>query len=479
MIAFALLALLGLALAMSSGLEPDVSNVVQDEPESPDEPTGDQNPPDDLLNEDEPDAESPPLPVEQPPFGDTGANETFNGTEQADTLNGGAGDDTLLGLGGDDSLFGDEAPRIGTGSPWNGNDLLDGGAGNDVLAGNGGNDTMLGGAGNDLIWDADLAWYDGENISVVDGGDGDDSIHVDGGSTVTGGAGNDSISVYVWDARDEASELTDFDPGDDSLSVFLSVPDNAPVDFSLREGTGGVGHELLNGDDVLVRFPGLASVTLDNIDIVVQADEDAGDATVTGDDSGLTILGNTSDNTLIGGDGDDRIIAGIGEYGAVILPTGASYQVGSNLAEGGGGNDTLIGEGTSVSFYYPNDDSSELIRLESVHRDTLNGGEGDDLLFSVHGNDLIGGDGADTFALVHVLSDIDPTQILDFNAAEDRIQVQVGWNLDGPVPRDIEIQVWDDGLGSDLYMDDLLIARITGGQTLTADDIERVDRIIV
>ena len=69
-------------------------------------------------------------------------------------------------------------------------------------------------------------------------------------------------------------------------------------------------------------------------------------------------------------------------------------------------------------------------------------------------------------------------EILDFNPDEDRIIAPMGAVRDLPDPEAIRIEVWDDGLGSDLFLDDFLLARVTGGQTLQAQDIVQVDRLL-
>ncbi len=89
-------------------------------------------------------------------FGGDG-NDTLTGGSGNDQLFGEAGDDTLLGKGGDDFLFG--------------------GAGNDVLTGGTGNDQVFGQAGDDR-----MIWNPGEGTDLNEGGDGIDTVEVNGGN---------------------------------------------------------------------------------------------------------------------------------------------------------------------------------------------------------------------------------------------------------------------------------------------------------
>src|SRR5499427_7989042 len=109
-----------------------------------------------------------------------GGNDTItldetNGALPAAQLFGGAGNDTLTGGSGNDVLFGGagDDTLLGKG----GNDLLFGGAGNDVLIGGTGDDQVFGQAGNDRI-----IWNPGDGTDLNEGGDGVDTVEVNGGN---------------------------------------------------------------------------------------------------------------------------------------------------------------------------------------------------------------------------------------------------------------------------------------------------------
>src|SRR5262249_32750506 len=89
-------------------------------------------------------------------FGGAG-NDTLTGGSGADQLFGEAGNDTLLGKGGADFLFG--------------------GADNDTLTGGDGDDQAFGESGNDRI-----IWNPGDDTDLNEGGDGSDTVEVNGGN---------------------------------------------------------------------------------------------------------------------------------------------------------------------------------------------------------------------------------------------------------------------------------------------------------
>ena len=114
----------------------------------------------------------------------TDGDDLLVGGAGGDTIQGGAGDDTLQGLAGDDSLAG--------------------GAGADQLYGGDGDDTLDGGTAPDGRFD------------FLDGGAGQDQLHLEGATLAKGGAGADT---FIFAAR----------PAPDGLMGMV-------LDFSSREG---------------------------------------------------------------------------------------------------------------------------------------------------------------------------------------------------------------------------------------------------
>ena len=92
--------------------------------------------------------------------------ENVEGSAFADTLVGDANANRLTGLGGNDLLYGEASPAFTTGAT----DVLDGGDGNDTLHGYVGNDTLDGGNGGDAIYgDAgvDTVTYASRGVALV------------------------------------------------------------------------------------------------------------------------------------------------------------------------------------------------------------------------------------------------------------------------------------------------------------------------
>ena len=437
----------------------------------------------------------------------TGQNDTIFGGEGGDTVNGGfgydliyggTGDDNLQGLNGQDTLHGDGGSDTIGGSA--GNDLLYGGGSNDTLAGSEGNDllygddgddyfapqdgqgedTIYGGGGADLIFEGTVPFYDGPNISVIDGGGGGDTIHFNGGSTITGGGGDDALSLWHNQTDAGPSLITDFDPRSDSLTVYLDgVTASTGSEFRLEDWANGQGADLFYGDELLAEIAGAQGLDPSTIALNVSLDQNGGDISFTDGENGTLIYGNHSDNDIFGGGGDDYIIAG----DQPVFGSTSNYQGGEDLVDGGAGNDTLSGSGGT--FYVgPEGDTDAPVppqRFQEIARDTLLGGDGDDVLMSENGNDLTGGAGADVFGISHLTGEdavgftLDPTVITDFNPAEDEIVLTNGSIPPGAV---LSIMVWPNGAGSDILAGGTVVAEVTGGQGLTVADIRLENYLI-
>ena len=131
-------------------------------------------------------------------YGDYNSYDALNATEEQlkgmfnDTIFGGEGADTIFGGYGVDYIdagTGDDRATLGSGGGY-----LDGGEGNDTLYGSTGNDTIYGGPGDDAIQDS---YATGDDFA--DGGAGNDTIryqyHKVGSLTLVGGDGNDTIDL--------------------------------------------------------------------------------------------------------------------------------------------------------------------------------------------------------------------------------------------------------------------------------------------
>ncbi len=246
----------------------------------------------------------------------------FDGGEGSDTVTGSLVRDTIRGGDGDDHLFGD-----------GGNDSMRGGDGDDVLDGQDGNDLLLGEIGFDTL----------------DGNSGDDQLFGgDDRDFLVGGVGNDTLSGDL--GRDTLNGKS----GDDSL-------------------LGGEGVDRLyggNGDDTLDGGRDNDSLYGNN-----------GDDRLLGDHGADSIKGGNGNDTLVGGDGDDKLL---GERGDDQIGGGDGSDTlngsrGDDILVGGDGDDTLLaGSGADVVLGNLGDD---YVDGQGGTRDTISGGEGQDLFF--------------------------------------------------------------------------------------------------
>ncbi|WP_158287655.1 calcium-binding protein [Falsiroseomonas bella] len=234
----------------------------------------------------------------------------------ADALAGYRGDDTLIAGAGNDTLLGEHD-----------NDSLSAGEGDDLLIGGTGFDTLDGGGGNDLLRDNLPSVLD-PTADLLQGGAGADTIEAGGaGDTIDGGAGND----LLWlDLSNETG----------SLSVTLAAD---PAAFAV--GT-------LGGTLLLVRGVEALHLAGTQAGDVVDATAQIGADTLYGQGGNDILLAGGGHDSLHGGAGNDRLLG----------------MAGSDRLVGGDSNDTLVGAGGA---------------------DTLDGGQGRDLLLGGAGNDWL------------------------------------------------------------------------------------------
>ena len=353
-----------------------------------------------------------------------------------DTLQGSSGEDDICALGGDDTI-----------TASGGDDMIDAGDGDDTVYAGDGRDSVVAGAGDDTV-------EGGDGDDMIDGGDGDDTLSGGRGEdTIMGGAGADVIEGGRHD------DTIDGGDGNDDTASYKNSDDK--VDVSLAEAIDSRGDA--------------ARDTLTNIENLIGSDSEDGD-TLTGNGEDNTLTGGGGPDTLNGGGGDDTLIGGattvdalnggddadtaswedeknieddpdtetvmetyvaknvevdiskspVGDppvftatYDGVASDTIATVEVtdendvksnvstienftggdgddtftgdaGNNVLNGGDGKDTLDGGGgDDVLVAGPGGVSSDL--------ESLTGGDGDDMLTGVEGyNDLNGGAGSDT-----------------------------------------------------------------------------------
>jgi Ca2+-binding RTX toxin-like protein len=220
-------------------------------------------------------------------FGGTG-NDTLTGGSGGDQLFGQAGNDTLLGKGGFDFLFG--------------------GSENDTLTGGDADDQVFGQAGNDR-----MVWNPGDDTDLNEGGDGSDTVEVNGGN---------GAEVFTATANGTRVRFDRLDP--------------AP--FTIDIGTSEKLVLNANGGDDSFSASG-------NLATLIQITVDGG----AGND---TLLGSNGADTLLGGDGNDFVD---GQQGNDVALLGTGDDVfqwdpgdGSDTIEGQDGTDTMLFNGSSI-----------------------------------------------------------------------------------------------------------------------------------
>jgi Ca2+-binding RTX toxin-like protein len=229
------------------------------------------------------------------------------GALPAGSLFGGAGNDRLTGGSGADRLFGQA-----------GNDTLRGRGSNDLLFGGRGNDTVTGGDADDQVFgqagDDRMVWNPGDDTDLNEGGDGVDTVEVNGAN------GAEQFTAAANGARVRIDRVT-------------------PAPFSIDIGTSE--NLLVNargGDDRFSATGNLAALIK---------------LTVDGGDGKDTILGGNGADVLFGGDGNDFIDGNQGNDLTLLGAGDDTFQWdpgdGSDTVEGQDGTDTMLFNGSNVN----------------------------------------------------------------------------------------------------------------------------------
>ncbi len=320
---------------------------------------------------------------------DTITLDESNGALPPARLFGGAGNDVLTGGSGGDTLFGQggDDTLVGKG----GTDFLFGGAGNDLVVGGDGNDVAFLGAGDDVfIWDP------GDDDDTVEGEAGFDTLLFNGNN-----ASVENIVISADGAR--ASFVRDV------ANVTMDLNEVESIDFNAFGGVDNIIVNDLSGTDVTEVNIDLAAVggggdgQVDTIIVnatggedVIAISSDNGVVTVSGLAAEVNISGFESTDRIVikGLDGSDVIDAS--ELGTAMLFT-VDGRDGNDVIFGSDGNDTIEG---------------------GLGADAMSGGAGNDLFLYRLSNtadlDNLGGDtivgfevGKDKIDLLDLFEDFD------------------------------------------------------------------------
>jgi Ca2+-binding RTX toxin-like protein len=228
-----------------------------------------------------------------------------NGALPAANLSGGAGNDTLDGGAGADQLFGEAGndTLLGRG----GNDLVFGGADDDTLTGGDADDQAFGQGGTDR-----MIWNPGDDTDLNEGGDGSDTVEVNGG----GGAEQFTTTANGTRVRFDRLDLAPF-------AIDIGTSEKLALNAN-------------GGDDSFSATGNLASLIQIAVDGGAGAD---------------TILGSNGLDLLLGGEGDDFVDGQQGNDVAFLGAGDDRFQWdpgdGSDTVEGQANIDTMLFNGSA------------------------------------------------------------------------------------------------------------------------------------
>ena len=174
----------------------------------------------------------------------------------------------------------------------------------------------------------------------------------------------------------------------------------------------------------------------------IESRGDAGDDTLSGTEAEDWIDGEAGDDLMEGGAGADRILDGPG----------------LDTLEGGAGDDWLGGTD------YGSEDALD-------GRDHLHGGPGDDRIEVGPMDYATGGSGSDAFTVLADIGIGEQADIVDFDPEEDRLAL-VWDDSDGATPPDLSLGRIEDAPDlAQVMLDGVVVAHVSGAESLRIDDI--------
>ncbi|MFN6466046.1 MAG: beta strand repeat-containing protein [Nostoc sp. DedVER02] len=369
-----------------------------------------------------------------------GGDDIINGLSGDDLLRGGAGDDTLIGgvgndtlVGGvgNDSLTGNDSLVGGTGNDFlnvefsTGDNTLNGGDGDDYLdaGATSGNNLLSGGDGNDTLYASNVyssvsryIYYPSSSNNTLNGGAGDDYLNAEspsGNHFLSGGDGNDYLSTsgnYTYKGEPNFSSSgnhsLDGGAGNDTLRADYSTGNNFL--------SGGDGNDSLSisaylsvtsSDAAYLSSSGNNSLDGGAGDDTLRAEHSTGNNTFNGDAGNDSFYlsptfadsapSNLVTQTVDGGEGDDLLSVDyrLGTNGIATTfntttnigsITAGTYQVSYKNIE------RLNISGTDYDDNIVGNSGNDTLSTGYVGKDTIDGGEGEDLLSVDYRNNSAG-----------------------------------------------------------------------------------------
>ncbi len=273
-----------------------------------------------------------------------------------------AGDSLMVNaLGGDDTV---NASALHAGAI---SLTINGGAGNDTLIGSPGNDLIIGGQGSDVAMmgagDDTFVWNPGDGSDTVEGQGGRDTLQFNGsnvGEHVDLSANGDRLRLF----RDVGNVTMDVHGVEQVNVVALGGADTITVNDLTGTGVTDVNLDL-------AAPPGSGTGDGAADTVIVNGTAGADNITVIGNAAGLDVSGLAAHIHITGTEAaNDRLIVNALAGDDVVTAAGLAAGAVQLTADGGDGNDVLIG---------------------SAGDDTLLGGAGDDVLIGGPGQDVLDG----------------------------------------------------------------------------------------
>ena len=107
-----------------------------------------------------------------------------------------------------------------------------------LAAGGHGSDTLDGNDGNDTLWGEGPTSKDDHATDFVNGGAGNDELHLSSGDYGNGGEGSDQFVLDDIHHGDPVAQITDYNPHEDSLVVLYDAHLHPDPDVTVHTAEG-------------------------------------------------------------------------------------------------------------------------------------------------------------------------------------------------------------------------------------------------